>query len=221
MKPRADALSPHDAHPRRDNPDDITRQPPFRVAAQAHPSEESWTALLFTDLVGSTSLWQLDAPAMAHALAAHDYALNQLAKQCKGRVFKTAGDAIMATFPSVAEALHCAINGLALLHRLDRETPSCPLGDRIRLVVHAGRVYLRDGDCFGEEVCYGSRLVSSAPPRAILVTEAALMAVDRSIFPRLQFEAYRTGPLKDFSHERRVYRILDGSDEQALRLAAD
>jgi len=207
---------------------DITAEPMAQVATHLAHSRELWTALLFTDLEGSTALWHMDPPAMERALAAHDFVLHHLVAHYQGIVFKTAGDAILAAFTDVAGALQCAIVASTYLQQLDRWYPSCRLGARLRVVVHAGRVFVRDGDCFGPEVCYASRLVAVAPAREILVSESALVAMNRVELPSLQFEAYRTGPLRDFERERAVYRLsnerhaeqVKGPQTLALSLAA-
>lgn len=186
---------------------DIMAEPMTQVTSHLARSRELWTAMLFTDLEGSTSLWRMDPPAMERALAAHDFVLHHLVAHYQGVVFKTAGDAILAAFSDVAGALQCAMVASTYLQRLDLWYPSCRLGARLRVVVHAGRVFVRDGDCFGPEVCYASRLVAVAPAREILVTESALVAMNRVDLPSLQFEAYRTGPLRDFERERAVYRL--------------
>lgn len=189
---------------------DITREPVTQVSAHLHPAVEVWTTLFFTDLQGSTALWRSDSAAMERALAAHDFVFNHLVDRYGGVVFKMAGDAILAVFPDVASALECALKCLAFFSRLDRYLPTCPLGTRLRVVIHAGRVFVRDRDCFGTEVCYASRLVAVAPPREVVVTEAALLALDRPELPGLRFEVLKVGPVRDFGQEGEVYRVARG-----------
>jgi len=64
---------------------------------------------LFTDIEGSTLLWERDARAMRSALARHDEILRSVIEERGGHVFKTVGDAFCAAFPSAPEALGTAI----------------------------------------------------------------------------------------------------------------
>ena len=65
---------------------------------------------LFTDIEGSTKLWESDAPAMQAALARHDELLRRAIEGRGGYVFKTVGDAFCCAFSSAPEALGAAIS---------------------------------------------------------------------------------------------------------------
>jgi class 3 adenylate cyclase len=64
---------------------------------------------LFTDIEGSTRLWERDASAMKSALARHDEILKEAIETNGGFVFKSVGDAFCAAFSSVLEALRTAL----------------------------------------------------------------------------------------------------------------
>jgi class 3 adenylate cyclase len=64
---------------------------------------------LFTDIEGSTKLWEDDAPAMQAALVRHDEILKGALEERDGYVFKTVGDAFCCAFPTAPEALDAAI----------------------------------------------------------------------------------------------------------------
>src|SRR5438874_13767540 len=63
---------------------------------------------LFTDIEGSTRLWQQSPEAMRIALARHDAILREAIEQNGGRVFKTVGDAFCAAFETASDALVAA-----------------------------------------------------------------------------------------------------------------
>jgi hypothetical protein len=71
---------------------------------------------LFTDIEGSTRLWERDASAMHSALARHDGILRSAIEERDGHVFKTVGDAFCAAFSSAPEALGAAISAQRALH---------------------------------------------------------------------------------------------------------
>jgi class 3 adenylate cyclase len=64
---------------------------------------------LFTDIEGSTKMWERDAPAMQVAIARHDTILKQTIEERGGYIFKTVGDAFCAAFPTASNALEAAL----------------------------------------------------------------------------------------------------------------
>ncbi len=66
---------------------------------------------LFTDIEGSTRLWERDAAKMRIALARHDEILKNAVEEHGGRVFKMVGDACYAAFTDAPHALEAALAG--------------------------------------------------------------------------------------------------------------
>src|SRR5437870_1686974 len=64
---------------------------------------------LFTDIEGSTKLWEQYPDAMRDALSRHDVLLQEAIEAHGGYVFKTVGDAFCAAFPTAADALAATI----------------------------------------------------------------------------------------------------------------
>ena len=64
---------------------------------------------LFTDIEGSTRLWEADLRAMSAALARHDELLRSAIEAAGGQVFNTAGDAFCAAFALPADAIAAAV----------------------------------------------------------------------------------------------------------------
>jgi class 3 adenylate cyclase len=65
--------------------------------------------LLFTDIEGSTRMWERSPQAMQAALARHDGLLKWTIEEHGGYVFKTVGDAFCCAFPTAADALEAAL----------------------------------------------------------------------------------------------------------------
>ncbi len=65
---------------------------------------------LFTDIEGSTKLWEHNAPAMQASLARHDVLLRLAIEEKGGYVFKTVGDAFCCAFPTAPDALEAALD---------------------------------------------------------------------------------------------------------------
>ena len=74
---------------------------------------------LFTDLEGSTQLWDRQPEAMRAALGHHDRLLRQAAEKHGGNVFKTGGDAFCVAFHSAPQALAAALEAQLALHAED------------------------------------------------------------------------------------------------------
>jgi predicted ATPase/class 3 adenylate cyclase len=114
---------------------------------------------LFTDVERHTELWEVDADAMAVALAGHEALIRDAVVSVGGRVVKYDGDAVMAVFddPSAGvEAARRAQVGLAGV--------SWPVVGslRVRMGLHTGTAFLRDGDYYGPSVIRAARLCDAA-----------------------------------------------------------
>src|SRR5262245_22826644 len=131
------------------------------TANEAHVTAEQSgiVAFLFTDIEGSTRLWEADLRAMSAALARHDALLRAAIEAAGGRVFKTAGDAFCAVFASPAAAMAAAVAAQRTLADQSSQL-STPL--RVRMAIHAGQAEMRDGDYFGPPLNRVARLLSTA-----------------------------------------------------------
>ena len=125
---------------------------------------------LFTDIEGSTRLWETRREEMSAALAGHDALLREIMERHGGYVFKTVGDAFCVTFSSASEAVGAALD-------IQRElipalTSGLPL--RVRAALHTGTAQERAGDYFGPNVNRVARLMIGAGGQTLLsqTTEA-------------------------------------------------
>jgi class 3 adenylate cyclase len=122
---------------------------------------------LFTDVQGSTALWERHPTEMHTALAEHDRIVRAAVAAAGGQVFSTAGDSFAVAFESAAAAL-----GVALEVQRALRAPVGGLMLRIRVGVHTGQAEPRDGDYFGADVNRCARLMSAASGGQILVSSA-------------------------------------------------
>ena len=120
----------------------------------------------FTDIQGSTRLWERDAKKMQRALARHDKILKGMVESHSGYVFKMVGDACCAAFSSTPRALEAAL----LAQRAIFKEPwdeECKI--RVRMALHTGEAEERDGDYFGPPVNRVARLLLSKQSRRLPV----------------------------------------------------
>jgi class 3 adenylate cyclase len=98
---------------------------------------------LFTDIEGSTALWEASPDAMSEAVERHDAILHAAVEGHGGHVFSTGGDGMAAVFSRSADALAAAVEAQSTLSSVKWPTPS-PL--RVRMGLHTGEATERDGD---------------------------------------------------------------------------
>src|SRR5215207_4126190 len=127
-------------------------------------------AFLFTDVEGSTALWERDRVAMATAVERHFALLREAIAEQDGILFKTIGDAIQAAFPTVPKAISAAIDAQIALRRADWGDLG-PL--RVRMAIHAGEGIPRDGDYLAPALNRLSRVLVTGYGEQILLTDTA------------------------------------------------
>ena len=112
---------------------------------------------LFTDIEGSTRLWQADETAMRSALTRHDELLRHAVAAHDGIVFSSMGDGIAAAFSTASAAMAAALAAQRMMGAEAWPTVS-PI--RVRMGLHTGEAELRDGDYFGTAVNRAARLMA-------------------------------------------------------------
>lgn len=122
---------------------------------------------VFTDIVGSTRLWEKFPNRMGQAVRAHDETLKQIFETHGGYIFKTAGDSFCVAFESPGDAVVAAREVQRSLDQLD--IPE--IGNlTVRIGVHAGPAEFRDGDYFGGTLNRTARIEAAAHARQILLS---------------------------------------------------
>ena len=122
---------------------------------------------LFTDVEGSTRLWEADPEAMSRALARHDELLRTAIEDAGGYVFATAGDAFCAAFEDPDAAVGAAV-------RIQQELVAEDWGAtpiRVRAALCSGRPEQRDGDYFGPVLNRTARLLNTGHGGQVLVSD--------------------------------------------------
>jgi adenylate cyclase len=137
----------------------------------AERAERRLTTILAADIAEYSRLMREDEDATMRALGACRAIIDGLVGEHRGRIANTAGDAVLAEFPSVADGLTCA---LAIQPALAAENADVPPDRRMqfRIGIHLGDVMTRDGDLFGDAVNIAARLEALAEPGGICVSAA-------------------------------------------------
>jgi predicted ATPase len=129
---------------------------------------------VFTDIEGSTGLWESSPEAMRVALPRHDVIVREAIEARGGYVFATGGDGFAAAFARAGDALEAAAAAQTAL-----ESEAWPEGARlrVRIGVHTGEVTERGGDYFGPAVNRAARLMESGHGGQVLVSSATASVV--------------------------------------------
>jgi predicted ATPase/class 3 adenylate cyclase len=160
---------------------------------------------LFTDIEGSTRMWERSPQAMQAALARHDEILRRAIEERGGYVFKTVGDAFCCAFPTAPDALEAALDAQRLLLK-ERWAESDPL--RVRMALHMGAVEERDGDYFGPPMNRVARLLSAAHGGQVLLSAATHEMVRDQLPDGTNLAELGEHRLKDLFRPERVFQLL-------------
>jgi predicted ATPase/class 3 adenylate cyclase len=123
---------------------------------------------LFSDIEGSTRLWEEHPEAMRECLARHDDLLRSAVTAHGGVIVKTTGDGVHAAFPTAAGGVAAAIDAQRAVTRAEWDGIG---GLKIRIGLHTGEAELRDGDYYGSDLNRAARLMSVAHGDQIVVSQ--------------------------------------------------
>ncbi len=135
--------------------------------------ERHLAAIVAADVVGYSRIMGADEKGTLVALKAHRIELiDPLISAHKGHIVKTTGDGLLLSFPSVVEAVSCAV---AVQSGMAKRNESIPVNRRIefRIGVNIGDVIVEKDDVFGDGVNIAARLEQIAPPGGICLSEDA------------------------------------------------
>ena len=162
-------------------------------------------AIVAADVVGYSRLMGVNEKGTLLGLRRHRAELiDALIAAYKGTIVKTTGDGLLLTFPSIVEAVSCAV---AWQHGMAKRNQDISLDRRIefRIGVNIGGVIVEKGDVFGDGVNIAARLEQIAPAGGICLSEDAY----RQVRGKIEIPIADAGEqsLKNIANPIRVYRI--------------
>jgi len=151
---------------------------------------------LFTDIEGSTQLWEKHPEAMKFALVEHDTILKEAIESNNGHIVKTTGDGVHAVFATAIDAVAAAVDAqrklqsLILNENVVSIRPSTNIQGystttaqiNVRMGMHTGEAELRDGDYYSQTLNRAARIMGVAYGRQILLS-AVTAALVRDHLP--------------------------------------
>ncbi len=163
------------------------------------------TTFLFTDIEGSTKLWEQEPNRMQPALARHDLLCRTATATNHGIVAKMTGDGMCAAFDDPLDALRTAIALQSAL--LDPgATHGIPL--RVRCGLDMGAVERRDNDYFGNVVNRAARIMSAAHGGQVLLSAAVAGLVANRLTDGVELLDLGSVRLRDLANPERVYQVV-------------
>src|SRR4051794_11621497 len=162
-------------------------------------------AIMFTDMVGYSTLAQRDDHLAIELLEEHRQLLREIFPRFNGTEIKTIGDAFLVEFNSALEAAQCAIEIQRTLAKRNADIAPDRRID-LKIGIHIGDVVHRGGDVYGDGVNIASRIEPMAGPGGICVS----MDVERQIRNALQARLQKLAPteLKNISVPMDLFRIV-------------
>jgi len=160
---------------------------------------------LFSDIEGSTRLWESEPERMRPALARHDAIASAAVLRNRGTIVKMTGDGVHAAFDSPLDAL---ISVLELQQELAASDGSGGIGLKVRCGLHSGADERRRGDFFGPAVNRAARIMSAAHGGQILLSQAVAEGVCESLPAGVTLRDLGAVRLRDLSTPERVYQVL-------------
>jgi predicted ATPase/class 3 adenylate cyclase len=163
------------------------------------------TTYLFTDIEGSTRLWEQDAERMRPALARHDALARAVVDSNRGIVVKTLGDGVHAVFDDPLDAVAA---GLQLQLALADPGATGGVTLRVRCGMHSGIDERRDNDFFGKVVNRAARIMGAAHGGQVLLSQTLAVLVAERLPAGIALRDLGAVRLRDLASPERVYQLV-------------
>ncbi len=167
--------------------------------------ERKLTAILHADVVGYSRLMEQDEVETHRVLSESLHTITDLIENHGGKVMNLAGDAILAGFPSVVEALACAVDIQRDLKSRNEDRPE-ERKFEMRIGLNLGDVIVDQDDIYGEGVNVAARLQSIAEPGGICVARAVYEQVKGKL--ELDYVSMGEQQVKNIVEPVAAYRVL-------------
>src|SRR5213595_2184360 len=160
---------------------------------------------LFTDIDGSTPLWDRDVDAMRDATRRHNALLREAIDVHGGDAFRVVGDAFCVAFANADSAVHAAIAAQrALTHE---DWGAAPI--RVRMGLHSGAAEVADDEIFrGPALARAARVMAAAHGEQILLTASAVALLESKTPAGASLRDLGDHTLRGFARAERLYQLI-------------
>jgi predicted ATPase/class 3 adenylate cyclase len=168
---------------------------------------------LFTDIEGSTALWERDRAVMAAVVERHLALLRAAIESHDGILFKMVGDAVQAVFPTAPDAIAAALDAQRSLLTGDWGEFG-PL--RVRTALHAGEAMMHNGEYQGPLLNRSARLLAIGHGTQILLSRTVATLARDGLPPETDLRDLGEHRLPDLLEPERVFQLLHPDLPDAL-----
>ena len=167
--------------------------------------ERRLAAILAADVKGYSHLTELNEEASTATLRMYRAVVEELIHAHRGHIFSSAGDGVVAEFPSVVEAIRC---GVEIQNEIAERNASVPKAERMqfRIGVNLGDVIAEENNLYGTGVNVAVRLEELAEPGGICLSQTVYDQVRKIV--EIPFEDIGEHRLKNIAEPVHVYSIL-------------
>jgi class 3 adenylate cyclase/DNA-binding MarR family transcriptional regulator len=166
--------------------------------------ERRLAAIVYADVAGYTRLMNADEAGTLRLLTSHRVMIERLIPQHGGRIANTAGDSVLAEFPSAVDALQCAL-GIQERVAATQEEVSEDRRVSFRIGIHVGEAMVQGRDLFGDAVNVAARMQAIAEPGTVCLSGSAHEYVHK-VLP-VTFEDLGPRAVKNIETPIRAYRV--------------
>jgi len=177
-------------------------------------SQTSTLTFLFTDIEGSTRLWDSQPELMRTSLARHDAIMRRAIEDGGGHVFKTVGDAFCAVFVKPSGAIKAALQAQL---ELSAETWGGMDPIRVRMAIHTGEAEVRDDDYFGPPLNRVSRMLTLGQGGQTLLSLTTYNLIQGTTDESVEFRDLGEHRLKDLQRPEHVFQLVHSALQDSFK----
>src|SRR5262245_36833908 len=181
---------------------------------QEHPVRvgRRLAAIVAADVAGYSRLMGLDEVGTARTLREHRKVTDTLVEKHGGRLVKSTGDGVLLEFPSVVDAVECAV---AVQDVMAQRNEGVPVDRRMlfRIGINLGDILIEGDDILGDGVNVAARLEGIAEPGGICVSSSAYDQVQGKV--GVEFTDLGDQHLKNISRPIRAFAVNRGRTESS------
>lgn len=177
--------------------------------APGRPFERRLATILMADVVGYSRMMEANEERTLRVFRGHREVFDALLLQHRGRIFNTAGDAVLAEFPSAVDAVRCATEiQSALRTRNDHLPPEERM--QFRIGVNLGDVIVQGTDLLGDGVNVAARIQTVAEPGGVCLSGSVYDQIRNKL--SLEFQQMGEQTFKNISQPIRVFAVGEGPE---------
>lgn len=175
------------------------------VTDQPGRVERRLAAILAADVAGYSRLMGLDEVGTARTLREHRHVTDALVAKHGGRIVKTTGDGLLLEFPSVVDAVECAVAVQILMAERNANIPQ-DRSMQFRIGINLGDILIEGDDILGDGVNVAARLEGIAVPGGICISSSAYDQVRGKV--AVEFTDLGEQNLKNILRPVRAYAMV-------------